>query len=289
VTVARSGYSTVTSSVPTAAVLPGTLARTVPARVSGTPQVGVELSVDPGSWSPTPSTVSYQWLVDGVAVPGRTDSTFTPRARQVGKPVSVKITAARSGYSTSTSTLDAGEAQPGTMTVRTAPTLHGSTGLGDQLSVSVGSVSPRATPTVQWVSGGTAVEGATGTTYTITGKDLGHRVKARVSWTRTGYDTLHARTSSTSVVRSAPVVRANQDPGHGRFSVTVHVRAPKVHPVEGYVSIRSGGEQVKLVRLHDGVATTTVSLKPGLRHVRYVYLGSDEVFHGRLDRTVRIR
>jgi hypothetical protein len=65
--------------------------------ISGTPRPGNTLSVNPGSWSPTPSGFAYQWcevnLEDDSCAPiaGATGSSWAPSAGNVGDLVTVSV------------------------------------------------------------------------------------------------------------------------------------------------------------------------------------------------------
>ena len=51
-----------------------------------------------GSWTPTPDSISYQWLSDGVPVAGATSLTYTPRAEDLNKALVVRVTAKKGAY-----------------------------------------------------------------------------------------------------------------------------------------------------------------------------------------------
>ncbi|NUS50447.1 MAG: hypothetical protein HOQ22_05320, partial [Nocardioidaceae bacterium] len=161
--------------------------------------------------------------------------------------------------------------------------------LGSTLRVVTGSVTPRGTASVQWIRSGVRIPGATGTTYRLRSADLGKVVKARVTWTRTGYTTLNTYTAPSTRLRTTPVLRATLTPGHGRVTASVRVTAPGLRPVPGVVTFRSGGELLKAVTLRNGVATATVRLEPGLRWLHFRYGGDIRVYRGALDRSVRVR
>ncbi len=75
--------------------------------ISGAPKVGGRLTATPGTWSPS-GAVSWQWLADGVAIPGATTSSLKVAQAQVGKRISVRVTVAvpdhRDGVATSEET-----------------------------------------------------------------------------------------------------------------------------------------------------------------------------------------
>ncbi|KZM33931.1 Cna protein B-type domain protein [Oerskovia enterophila] len=73
--------------------------------VSGTPVVGAELAVTSGAWTlegafePSgPTTVRYQWLRDGKVVKGARSATYVPVRADVGKSLSVQVTAELTGF-----------------------------------------------------------------------------------------------------------------------------------------------------------------------------------------------
>jgi len=62
--------------------------------ITGTAQVGVTLSASTGTWSGTPTpTYAYQWFADGVSIAGATSSSYVPVTGDIGKAVSVTVTA----------------------------------------------------------------------------------------------------------------------------------------------------------------------------------------------------
>jgi hypothetical protein len=65
---------------------------------------GAALKASAGSWSPTPSSLTYQWLRSGNAISGKTSSTYTLAASDFLTKVSVRVTAKRSGYTTTSKT-----------------------------------------------------------------------------------------------------------------------------------------------------------------------------------------
>ena len=208
----RDGYRT-TSSVSAASdpVAPGTFVNTTAPSVSGTAKVGVPLTVDPGSWEPA-AQVTYQWYADGVAVPGETARTFTPTAAELGKQMTVQVTARRYGYLTAVvETAPTANVAPGTIAMTTAPRLSGDPVVGGTLTASPGSWS--VTPTgvaYQWYADGVAITGATGSTYSPTKAMLDHQLTVRVTVSLDGYLDAHTRSAATR-----PVVL-----GHIQFNAT---------------------------------------------------------------------
>ncbi len=69
--------------------------------LSGTTKVGKTLTVKVGAWSPTP-TFSYQWYRGTAAIKGATKTSHKLTSADKGKTVSVKVTAKKTGYPSTT-------------------------------------------------------------------------------------------------------------------------------------------------------------------------------------------
>ena len=69
--------------------------------------MGSILTVSNGTWSPTPSRYSYQWLRDGKAIKGATSSKYKLTKSDAGKKISVTVTAKRSAYASASKTAKA--------------------------------------------------------------------------------------------------------------------------------------------------------------------------------------
>jgi hypothetical protein len=72
--------------------------------VSGNAAVGSLLTATPTGVVPTGAPVSYQWLRDGVAIPGATGQQYTVQTTDSGKQISVTATVNATGYTTATAT-----------------------------------------------------------------------------------------------------------------------------------------------------------------------------------------
>ncbi|MET3662501.1 phage tail tube protein [Aquamicrobium ahrensii] len=77
------------STVATPAAAP---VNAVPPAVAGLAKVGQVLTAWEGQWS-VAATYTYQWKVDGTNKAGATAKTYTPVVGDVGKPVTVEVTA----------------------------------------------------------------------------------------------------------------------------------------------------------------------------------------------------
>ncbi|MDQ1084723.1 hypothetical protein QE392_001804 [Microbacterium proteolyticum] len=99
VTVAAPDGSSAATSLPTAPVAAGTLGAVTPT-VTGTAKVGSTLTASPGTWTPSPVTLTYRWKADGVDISGATGKTLKLAKAQIGKRITVTVTGAKAGYTT---------------------------------------------------------------------------------------------------------------------------------------------------------------------------------------------
>ncbi|MCK0118276.1 hypothetical protein MWU57_14675 [Isoptericola sp. S6320L] len=66
--------------------------------ISGTAKVGATLTSKPGTWTPKPTSVRYQWMANGTAIKGATGTRYTLKSAQHGKRITVKVTGTRSAH-----------------------------------------------------------------------------------------------------------------------------------------------------------------------------------------------
>lgn len=66
--------------------------------ITGTLAAGSKVTVNLGSWSPKPDTLTYQWYRDGVAISGAKYYQYTLATADSGHQISVAVTASKPGY-----------------------------------------------------------------------------------------------------------------------------------------------------------------------------------------------
>ncbi len=122
-------------------------------------------------WEGDPA-YTYQWLRDGVAIGGATDSTYTLVSGDKSKAIQCRITGTNAdGAAVSFSAAPPILAGP---TATAAPTISNVTdpgnppAAGDVLSCSGGTWTAGPTLAYQWLRNGAAIGGATASTYTVT-------------------------------------------------------------------------------------------------------------------------
>lgn len=68
--------------------------------ISGTPNVGQTLSTTDGTWAGSPTSYTYQWKRNGVAIGGATSNTYTLVQADSGATITVTVTATNAAGST---------------------------------------------------------------------------------------------------------------------------------------------------------------------------------------------
>ncbi|SDJ53670.1 serine protease [Arthrobacter cupressi] len=72
--------------------------------ISGTTKVGYTLTAVPGTWSPAPVTLSYQWYRSGTPITAATATSYKLTASDAGKPITVRVTGRKTGYTAAAKT-----------------------------------------------------------------------------------------------------------------------------------------------------------------------------------------
>lgn len=151
-------------------------------------------------------TFSYQWMRDGTSISGETKATLTLGETDVGKKIVVTVSytdkqgTSETVKSASTNAISnkndvptgsvtlSGEAVEGTILSLDTSTIADADGLGD-LSVT-------------WLRDGKTISGATSSNYTLSQKDVGASVSAKVTYVDGGGITESLSTSATAKVEN---------------------------------------------------------------------------------------
>lgn len=148
--------------------------------ISGTLKVGSKLTASTGTWSPKPSSYTYQWYRNGAAIKGATSKTYRAAAKDHGKDLHVVVTGKLKGYSNKARASKH-------VSVRakyvSAATLSGTAKVGATLTVRPAQWSPAPKSySCQWYRSGKAIKGATGKTYKVKASDKGKKLSAQVRY-----------------------------------------------------------------------------------------------------------
>jgi hypothetical protein len=192
--------------VPPDGAIVGAAGVTAPAEVAiaGTVAVGQTVSAVPGEWSPTGTTLTYQWQSDGQDLPGATASNLLVGPDLLGTELSVTVTGTAPDSSQDQRISAAVPVLAGTFTASPRPVISGTSRVGATLVAAAGAWSPAATFAYQWSAGGVEVVGATAAQYVPEPADQGKPLTVTVTGTAQGYQNA-ARTSAPTVpVTGAP-------------------------------------------------------------------------------------
>jgi hypothetical protein len=174
------------------------------AGITGTAQVGSTLTATAGTRSPSDASLTYQWLRDGTAISGATGSTYVPAAADLGHQITVRVTPVKNGWTSYPKTSGAVTVQAGQFSAAPTPVVNNTAIVGNTMTISTGNWQPAgATLTYQWLRDGTAISGATGSTYKLTSADAGKTISVKVTATLAGYATT-AKTSGGLKVTTPP-------------------------------------------------------------------------------------
>lgn len=187
------------TSAQTATITPGTFSSAPKPTVRGTAKVGSKLTAIPGTWKPT-ATLSYRWYRGSIPISRATKVTYTVTSADLGKTLTVKVTAKKAGYvATTISSTKTAKVVAGTLTAPT-PKISGTAKVGKKLTAKPGTWTAGTKLTYQWYAGGTKISGATASTYTVKSAQKGKWIKVKVTGKKTGYKTVTKSSSATARV-----------------------------------------------------------------------------------------
>ena len=185
VTVTRAGFESTSRTVEVGDIQPAAALTQTKKSVVTFDETTDTYSVTPGTWSPKGATISYQWFLsdeegEGGAGEG---SSYTTNPGQEHFALSVKVTATKPGYATTTVEYLARPLQQ--LEWLDQPTTSGTNQVGGVLTINTNGAAtePEATGyTFEWRVDGTVVTGATKSSYSPT--KAGGEVTAVVTATR---------------------------------------------------------------------------------------------------------
>ncbi|MCY4485821.1 MAG: hypothetical protein OXF11_01745, partial [Deltaproteobacteria bacterium] len=161
--------------------------------ITGDARVARTLTADTSGISdpdgPEELDFGYQWYSNGVAVSGRTASTYTVRAEDEGRRILVWVnhTDAR-GFENRLRSAETRAVLPSNRLPSGRPEVMGSPKVGNVLTADTSKISDPDGPSTlrfsyQWLGNDQPITGALSATYTLATAQLGQRIKVRVSFT----------------------------------------------------------------------------------------------------------
>ncbi|MGC4174157.1 endo-1,4-beta-xylanase [Demequina sp.] len=197
-------------------------------KLSGSAVVGTTLKV---TGLPAGSTLSYQWLRNGVAIAGATASTYKLGTADAGKKISVQVTSVRAGYVDRTETSAQSATVLKTFTKTTSPSISGTVKVGAVVKAKVSAWSPSASYSYQWYSNGKAIKGATKSSFKITRSQAGTTLTVKVTGKRSGYVPVTKASAGKKVPLLTLTVDRSKLNGPTRVGGVLRVTAGASHPV----------------------------------------------------------
>ena len=217
VTASNGGGSNEADSAPTGVVVPAAPVVVTAPSISGGAIVGSTLTADPGTWTDPAAAFSYVWLrCDGsgacTVIAGVGGSTYVLTGGDVGFGIEVAVTASNGGGSNEADSAPTGVVVPAAPVVVTAPSISGGAIVGSTLTADPGTwTDPAAAFSYVWLrcdgSGAcTVIAGVGGSTYVLTGGDVGFGIEVAVTASNGGGSNEADSAPTGVVVPAAPVV-----------------------------------------------------------------------------------
>ena len=148
-----------------------------------------------------------------------------------------------------------------------APTVSGTARVGEVLTVSGATWSPDdVTTSYAWLRDGTAIPGATESTYTLTVDDVGARMSVRATGTKPGCTPGSSRSIDTAAVGRLPATLdlTASSPEPSRARIAIAVAASGAAEVGGTVDVHEGAGTPSTLPLANGAAVFDADgLAPG--------------------------
>ncbi len=178
-------------------------------RIDGVARYYEILTVPDPGWAPRPSTLTYQWFLDGVRMPGISGPRYQVRGRDLRGQITVQVIGTRPGYTTQRQfTAAAGPVKKGVFEPSPQPTIGGTVAVDSTLTVTASGWRPSPVSFKwQWYRGDTAIKGATNASYRLTSTDLNQPIQVRAKGTADFMKSLDRRSAKTPRVQPGVLTR----------------------------------------------------------------------------------
>lgn len=176
--------------------------------LNGNPAVGSLLTVTAPVWSLPGVATTYQWLRDGVPIPGADDPFYVPTADDAGHQISASVRGALlgiPGVSLVTESLGIPLSSGSAVSPASDVAVTGTRKIGTVLALTGPTWEPAdATNTYQWLRDEAPIANATAATYKLVPADLGHAISVKVTGHKDGW--------TDNTITSDPVTPVTGDP-----------------------------------------------------------------------------
>ena len=198
--------------------------------ITGTAQVGETLTADTSAIEDADGledvSYEYQWIAGGTDIDGATSSSYELTSSEQGQTIQVRVTFTDDAENEETLTSAATEAVAAKS--NTAPTglltITGTPQVEQTLTADTSAIADEdglddVSYEYQWIAGGTDIDGATGSSHTLTASEQGQTIQVRVTFTDDANNEETLTSEATPEVTAAPVP----------LTVSVTVSAPASH------------------------------------------------------------
>ena len=194
------------------------LASTGRPTIDGTPQAGETLTADAGNIADGNSldnvTFQYQWTAGGSDIDEATAPSFTLTSSQEGKTIQVQVYFTDDDGFSETATSEATTAVATGTAVNNPPTglptISGTPQVEQTLTADTAGISDQdgldnVSYSYQWLANGANIDGATGSSYTLTSSEEGDTIQVNVTFTDDAGNEETLTSAATATVAAAPV------------------------------------------------------------------------------------
>ena len=169
--------------------------------VSGTTRVGKTLTGHPGTFSPTPSQLTYHWTSNGVTVGSLNSPTYTLVASDLGHSIHLVVTGIKAGYQdASDGSSNSGPVQFGHLQHPAKQVITGHANVGSDLTASISGWQSGTSLTAQWYRNGKAISGQIFGTYHVLPVDKGKKIDVHIRGALAGYTSVTMKSHSAHKV-----------------------------------------------------------------------------------------
>jgi hypothetical protein len=177
-----------------------TIKSTTP-KIAGTAKVGRTLTAKPGKWGRGTVAFTYQWSRGGAPIAGATGATYVLTNADAASTIAVTVTGSETGYTTQSLTSASTAIVTGGTLSTAVPSITGTTTHGQTLTADAGTWGPGTVAlTYKWYRGSSRIVGATASTYTLVGTDVGKTITVKVTGVETGFTTTTVASAPTATV-----------------------------------------------------------------------------------------
>ena len=198
--------------------------------ISGTPQVGETLTASTSDIADTDEltnvSYSYQWIAGGADISGATGSSHTLTSSEQGQTIKVRVTFTDDddNEETLTSVATVAVAAAPNREATGKPTIGGTPQVDQTLTADTADIADddgltNVSYSYQWMAGGSDIDGANASTYTLTASEQGQTIQVKVTFTD-DRNNVEMRTSDATMAVAAAL---------SPLTVRVTTAAPATH------------------------------------------------------------